>query len=140
MQGPFRRRHDLSGLFNEQIKKKNFFSRLRAFLSQIFLHSSAPMLADTIRGFRTVYNFVRLLLTTNQFCFYFALLCFALFFFIIFCFPCKQGLSENFVISQLGRALLNRIFGPGFLVHIILRKIGKNYRKKKTEMNPSLSS
>ena len=68
--------------------------------------------------------FVRLLLTTNYYYNYISKF-YVLLYFWIFCFPCKQGLSENFVISQLGRTLLNRIFGPGFLVNIILRKVGK---------------
>jgi hypothetical protein len=36
MQGPFRRRHDLSGLFNEWIKKKKNFPLARIFELDIF--------------------------------------------------------------------------------------------------------
>ena len=114
-------------------KNRGKISRLRAFLSQIFLHSNAPMLADTVRGFRTVYNFCALTAYNQLVLFLFCIAMFCPVFIIIFCFPCKQGLSENFVISQLGRTLLNRIFGPGFLVNIMLRKTEKRIKSGMTQ-------
>ena len=47
-------------------------------------------------------------------------------------FHANKVLANIFVISQLDRTLLNRTFGPGFLVHIILRKM----RKKTIDIKP----
>ncbi len=51
-------------------------------------------------------------------------------------FHANKRLSEYFVISQLERTLLNRTLGPGFLVHIILRKMKKNININQDEPKP----
>ncbi len=116
------------------LKKKNF-PACAHFLVRYFC-TRMRLCLQTLNGASVqCMIFVRLLLTTNYYYNYISkVLCFALF--LVFCFPCKQGLSEYFVISQLGRTLLNRIFGPGFLVHIILRKGKKNININRDEPKP----